>query len=121
MRDAFSVPFILSCMRWLCSKYSTQSEGIIEVMWLLFYFIFINFAKQQDIQHRKKSVHVFTDLSTGGDTATASANYFGPRTQIDKCKTNNTIYKQQTMFRPNLWAALQVKHIDLKDLGSSGK
>ena len=28
--------------------------------------------------------------------------------------------KQQVMFRPRLWAALQVEHIDLKERGSSG-
>ena len=45
----------------------------------------------------------------------------GPGHRSINVKTNNTIYKQQTMFRPKLWAALQVKHIDLKDRGSSGK
>ena len=70
---------------------------------------------------KKKSVHVFIGLSTGGTAQQRAPIIAGPRHRSINVKTNNTIYKQQTMFRPKLWAASQVKHIDLKDRGSSGK
>ena len=60
--------------------------------------------------------------STGGPGhRNASANYCGPKTDRLKNVITAIYYlKQQVMFRPNLWAALQVKHIDLKERGSSG-
>ena len=89
---------------------------------IIFYFIFINFANNKIIdRHRKKSVHVFTGLSTGGDTANSEGQLLRAQDRSINVKANNTIYKQQTMFHPKLWAALLVKHIDLKDRGSSGK
>lgn len=46
---------------------------------------FTNFAKNKKISERTKikleySIHEYAN--TGGDTATASANYCGPKTQI---------------------------------------
>ena len=70
----------------------------------------------------EKKVYMYSqDWEQAGTPQQRAPITAGSRHRSINVKANNTIYKQQTMFRPKLWAALQVKHIDLKDRGSSGK
>ena len=54
-------------------------------------FFLINFAKQVKGHQKKKCTYIHR--STGGDTATASANYCGPKTQIAKKCKNSILFK----------------------------
>ena len=87
---------------------------------IIFYFIFINFANNKIIDTEKKCTCIHrTEYRRGHRNS--ERQLLRAQDRSINVKANNTIYKQQTMFRPKLWAALQVKHIDLKDRGSSGK
>ena len=67
----------------------------------------------------KRNLYIYIHRSTGGDSTTVNASYCGPKTQIaKKCKTVYTILER--LCCPKLWAALQVKDIDLKEQGLSG-
>ena len=73
--------------RLMSSLSPTESSFIGRKPALYVSIFFINFAKQVKWHHKKKCTYIHK--STGGDTATASANYCGPKTQIaKKCKNS---------------------------------